>query len=227
MMQRLEIATPLGSTPDRKRIMRIEHALKWAYGEELAQIPAIGGEPEIHGSHPMWDMARVDGGNGGGFDEAALRRLASPDAVEIAKTVHRLADPELLEAEAEAAGGLLDDGGPGLPEEHQAVAAALARVEVLVIVHARLGTSSRSARAAHAVCHPHCQWRGLCPSCPLVQAPDDRWPRDFPRRAGNRSRNPWQAYASPLSTGKLLSCRLVAGLARNYCASVPNISLGA
>jgi hypothetical protein len=132
---------PIAVTPERRRIMPIEQALKWAYAEELAQIPSIGGEPEFHSSHPMWNMARVDG-TSGGFDENALRRLASPDAVEIAKTVHRLADAAtVLADEPELVGGLLDDGGPGLPQEHAAVTAAMQRVEVLVIVHARLGTA--------------------------------------------------------------------------------------
>jgi hypothetical protein len=131
---------PIAVTPDRRRIMPIEQALKWAYSEELAQIPSNGGEPEFHGSHPMWNMARVDGA-GSGYDDGAVWRLAAPDAIEIAKTVHRLADGTALADEPELLAGLLDIGGPGLPEEHAAIAAALLRVEVLIIVHGRLGTA--------------------------------------------------------------------------------------
>jgi hypothetical protein len=137
MITQQQIAVPpISPTPDHRRVMYIENALKWAYGEELAQIPSIGGEPEFHGSHPMWNMARVDGNSGGGFDENALRRLASPDAIEIAKTVHRLADPALLARQAALVGAL---NGPGPAEEFAAIKAALPRLEVLVIVHARIG----------------------------------------------------------------------------------------
>jgi hypothetical protein len=92
-------------------------------------------EPEFHATHPMWNL-RVDGALAS-YDEAALRRLAHPDAVEIAKMVDRL-NPKILARDYARDG--LDLGTDDWRSEQAAMLLALDRVHDLVIVHARLST---------------------------------------------------------------------------------------
>jgi hypothetical protein len=121
---------PTKTDRNRRRIMPIEQALNWAYAEELARVPPST-EPEFHATHPMWNL-RVDGSLGS-YDETALRRLAHPDAIEIAKAVDKL-NPAEIEHEK-------FDLGTDQPQlEHTAIQKALPRVHDLIIIHARLST---------------------------------------------------------------------------------------